>query len=238
MSIIPDEIQEQVREVFKELDQPVKMAVFTQGEGGGALECSMCKETRQLVEEIGSLSDKITVEVYDLVKDAEVAARYQIDKIPAIAVLTGEEEPRDYGIRLFGIPSGYEFSSLIEDVLLVSQGTSDLSSDTLKQLETLENPVHIQVFVTPTCPYCPRAVILAHKLALASEKITADMVEATEFPQLANRYQVYGVPRIVIADVIHIEGAVPETTFVSELMKVLDKGEMSRLQDEWQMSLN
>ncbi len=238
MSIIPNDIQEQVREVFKDLENPVKMMVFTQGEGG-ALECDYCQETRELVEDVGSLSDKITVEFYDLVKDEEVAARYQIEKIPAIAVVTGGDQPKDYGIRMFGIPSGYEFSSLIEDVLLVSRGSSDLTPDTLKELGTLENPVHIQVFVTPTCPYCPRAVILAHKLALASDKITADMVEATEFPQLANRYQVYGVPRTVIDDVIHIEGAVPEAALVSELMKVLDNEEMARLRNDWQqMSLN
>jgi predicted DsbA family dithiol-disulfide isomerase len=79
---------------------------------------------------------------------------------------------------------------------------------------------------------------LAHKLALASDKITADMVEATEFPQLSNRYKVYGVPRTVINEVIHIEGAVPETELISELMKVLDEKEMGKLRKEWEISLN
>ena len=237
MTIIPDEIQNQVREVFKSLEGPVKITLFTQGEGG-ALECSMCKETRQLVQEVAGLSEKIEFQVYDLVKDAEVAALYDIDKIPAVAILSGGDQPKDYGIRLFGIPSGYEFSSLIEDIVLVSRGTTDLSPKTLTELEKLENPVHIQVFVTPTCPYCPRAVILAHKLAIASEKITADMVEATEFPHLSNRYQVYGVPRTVINDVVHVEGAVPETALVSELMKVLDENEMGKLRKQWEVGLN
>ena len=224
MSILPVEIQKQVKEVFQALEGPVKLVMFTQGEGG-AIECSMCKETRQLVEEIANLSDKIEIQVFDLVKDAKVAANYNIEKIPAIAVVGGEDQPKDHGIRLYGIPSGYEFSSLIEDVLLVSHGQSDLSPQTLQELEKLEKPVHIQVFVTPTCPYCPQAVILAHKLALASDKITADMVEATEFPYLANRYQVYGVPRTVINDVVHVEGAIPEVALISELMKVLDENE-------------
>jgi glutaredoxin-like protein len=237
MAMIPAEIQKQVREVFQVLKGPVKIFMFTQGEGG-AMECSMCRETRLLVEEVSSLSNKIELLVYDLVKDAEVASHYKIDKIPAVAVLGGGKEPKDYGIRLFGIPSGYEFSSLIEDILLVSAGKTDLSAKTLKELEKLENPVHIQVFVTPTCPYCPKAVILAHKLALASDKITADMVEATEFPHLSNRYQVYGVPRTVINDVVHIEGAVPETALVAELMKVLDENEMGKLQKQWKIGLN
>jgi glutaredoxin-like protein len=237
MSIIPVEIQTQVREVFQGLEGSVKMIMFTQGDAGG-LECGMCEETRQLVEEVASLSGKIEFQLVDLVKDMDIAARYNIEKTPAVAVLSGGSQPKDYGIRLFGIPSGYEFSSLIEDILLVSRGTIDLSPNTLKNLEKLENPVHIQVFVTPTCPYCPRAVILAHKLALASDKITADMVEATEFPHLANRYQVYGVPRTVINDVVHIEGAVPETDLITELMKVLDESEMGKLKEQWEISLN
>jgi len=237
MSIIPVEIQKQVREVFQVLENPVKVILFTQGEGG-AIECSMCKETRQLVEEVTSLSNQVEFQVYDLVKDADVAAQYNIEKIPAVAVIGGGNRPKDYGIRLYGIPSGYEFTSLIQDILLVSRGTSDLSEKTLKELAKLETPVHIQVFVTPTCPYCPKAVILAHKLALASDKITADMVEATEFPHQANRYQVQGVPRTVINDVVHIEGAVPETALVAELMRVLNDSEMDRLRKDWEVHLN
>jgi hypothetical protein len=123
-------------------------------------------------------------------------------------------------------------------VLLVSLGKTNLSPKTLQQLRKLKNPVHIQVFITPPCPYCSSAVILAHKLALASDKITADMVESTEFPHLANRYQVYGVTRTVINDVIQIERAVRETGLVSELMKVLDEDEMGKLQQKWEGRLN
>ena len=237
MSILPVEIQKQVKEAIQALEGPVKLVMFTQGEGG-AIECDMCKDTRQLVEEVASLSDKIEIQVYDLVKDAKMAAKYNIVKIPAVAVVSGGDQPRDHGIRLYGIPSGYEFSSLIEDILLVSHGQTGLSQQTLRELEKLETPVHIQVFVTPTCPYCPQAVILAHKLALASDKITADMVEATEFPYLANRYQVYGVPRTVINDVVHVEGAMPESALVTELMKVLDENEMGKLRKHWEVGLN
>jgi glutaredoxin-like protein len=237
MAIIPVEIQNQVKNVFQALAGPVKLVMFTQGEGG-AIECSLCKETRELVEEVAGLSDKIELQVYDLVKDATIAAEYNIEKIPALAIVAGGNQPKDYGIRFYGIPSGYEFTSLIQDVLLVSQGKTNLSPNTLQQLDKLENPVHIQVFVTPTCPYCSSAVILAHKLALASDKITADMIESTEFPHLANRYQVYGVPRTVINDVVHIEGTVPEAALVSELMKVLDEDEMSQLRQQWEGRLN
>lgn len=117
---------------------------------------------------------------------------------------------------------------------MVSRGAPGLSAKTLAELEKLTGPVAIQVFVTPTCPHCPRAVVLAHKLAMASDKVTASMVEATEFPQLANRYQVYGVPRTVINDVIHIEGAVPETMLIEKLMTVTDSSAMQRLALQWE----
>jgi predicted DsbA family dithiol-disulfide isomerase len=76
-------------------------------------------------------------------------------------------------------------------------------------------------------------VLLAHKLALASDRITADMVEATEFPHLATRYHVHGVPLTVINEVIHIEGAAPEAVVVSRLMTVTDDEQMRELQAKW-----
>lgn len=218
MALLNPKIQEQVRQLFADLEHPVRLLMFTQGEGG-ALECEMCADTRQLVEEVAALSDKIRLEVYDFVADAEVAKQYHIEMIPAI-VIAGEE---DYGIRYYGIPAGYEFSSLIEDIRRVSSRKAELTPRTLEALAKLDRPVHIRVFVTPTCPYCPQAVVLAHNLALASPWIRADMIEATEFPHLANKYQVYGVPRSVINETIHLEGAYPEEMFVAEMMKVLDQ---------------
>jgi glutaredoxin-like protein len=236
MTLLNEEIRAQVREVLQGMDGPVKLIVFTQGEGA-ALECAMCRETVQLVEEVAAESGKIGVEVRDFVADAEVAETLGIDKIPAVAVLRGGDEPRDYGIRLYGIPSGYEFSTLIEDILMVSKGDPGLSAQTLGELGKLARSVNIQVFVTPTCPYCPRAVLLAHRLAMASEHVQAAMVEATEFPHLANRYQVYGVPRTVINDVIHIEGAAPEAMLMERLMAVTDEPAMQALAAEWQQTL-
>ena len=99
MSLIPADIQTQVRKVFQAMDGPVKLVVFTQGEGG-AIKCSMCKETRQLIEDMASLSDKIEIEMYDLVKDTGAAARYNIEKIPAVEVVSGGNQSKDYGIRM------------------------------------------------------------------------------------------------------------------------------------------
>ena len=236
MSLLNDNIQKQIREAFTALSGPVKLVMFTQGEN--VPECETCADTRQLLKEVAALSDQITLEVHDFVAEAQLAEQYHIDKLPAVAILAGGDKPVDFGIRLFGVPAGYEFSTLIEDILMVSQQKSALNAKTLGELKKLTQPVNIQVFVTPTCPYCPRAVVLAHQLALASDLITASMVEANEFPHLANKYQVYGVPRTVIEDVIHVEGAVPETMLVEELMKVLDPATMQELRQEWDLSLN
>ncbi len=147
--------------------------------------------------------------------------------------MRGGAEPKDYGIRLYGIPAGYEFATLLEDIRMVSRGEPALRPETLEALGRLTGPVRVQVFVTPTCPYCPRAVLLAHKLAMASDLVTGEMVEATEFPHLAQRYHVQGVPRTVINEVVHVEGAVPEQQLIMELMTTTDQAAMKGLEAEW-----
>ena len=138
-------------------------------------------------------------------------------------LLADGDPPADHGIKLYGVPAGYEFSTFIEDLRMLGAGQVTLSAETREALGRLTQPVHLQVFVTPTCPYCPRAVVLAHKLAMASPLVTADMVEATEFPHLANRYRVHGVPRTVINETIHVEGAVPEAALIAQLMEGLER---------------
>lgn len=145
MALLREEDRQHLIKEFEALQNPVKLLMFTQ-----ELECQYCRETRAIAEEVAELSDAIALEVYNFVTDKEVAEQYAIDKIPAIAVLRDGEESKDYGIRFYGIPSGYEFSSLIEDVMMVSQGESGLSEATKAQVAQLTKPVHLQVFVTPT----------------------------------------------------------------------------------------
>lgn len=205
MALLSEKDQEHLRGEFAKLNHPVKLVVFTQ-----EFECQFCRETHQIAEEVASLSDNVTLEVYDFVADKDIADKYNVDKIPATLIMLDKDEPVDFGIRYFGIPSGYEFSSLVHDIMMVGEGDSGLSEQTKTWLSDLAEPVHMQVFVTPTCPYCPQAVLLAHKMAMESELVTADMVEATEFPQLSMKYNVMGVPRTVINESVFMEGAAPE----------------------------
>ena len=210
MGLIKEAQQKQLKEVFEGLDGEVKLIVFTQ-----EMECQYCEQNRELMEDVAALSDKISVEVHDFVSDKDEVEKYQIDKIPATVV----EGSKDYGIRFFGIPAGYEFTSLVNSIMSVSKGETDLSEETKKALGELKAPIHIQVYITLTCPYCPIAVEMAHKLAIESDLVKADMVEASEFPHLTQKYSVMAVPRVIINEDTQVEGALPEEDFVENVMK-------------------
>jgi len=201
------------------LPRRVTLKLFTRD---GVAECPGCGDARELLEELaGASGGTVQFDVHDLDREPELAARLDVTTVPVIAVLGGDEQ-QDYGIRFYGAPDGYEFATLVEDIRLVSRGDADLMPATRDVLAHLRSPLHIQVFVTPTCPYCPRAAILAHSLALASDQVTADVVDASEFPVLANAFHVRGVPKTVVNGSVHIDGAVPESVLLAQLAPLLE----------------
>lgn len=216
--LLNDNIKQQVSEIFAQLKDPVQILFFGSNEN-----CEYCAETRQLAEEVAALSDKIHLEVYDLHTDADTASQYQVDKAPALVIAARDgDRLTDTGISFSGIPAGHEFTSLIQSLIMVSNRDSGLSEASRAFLKTLDKPLRLQVFVTPTCPYCPRAVILAHSMALENPLVRAEMIEATEFPELADRHGVHGVPHTAINDgQAHVIGAVPEASLLAEIQKVL-----------------
>lgn len=141
VAMLKDEDREQVRKRLEGLVNPVQLVMFTQ-----TLECGFCAETHALVEEVAALSDKVEGVIYDFVLDKDKADEYGVDKIPAIAVM-GQ---KDYGVRFYGMPAGYEFASLLEAIDTVSTGESGLSEATKEALAQIDEPVHFEVFVTPT----------------------------------------------------------------------------------------
>ena len=218
--LLNDEVIEQVEEIFAGLQEPVQVLFF-----GSQQDCDYCEDTLQLVQEVVDISDKLELSIYDIEEDAALASQYNVDKAPGL-VLAGRDGDQilDYGVRYAGIPSGHEFSSLIHTLLLVSGRDSDLSQDTRQKLQELDTPVHLMVFVTPTCPYCPRAVILAHQMAMESPMVEAEMIEATEFPELSTRFGVSGVPQTTINyGAGSVVGAVPEDQLLAEIQNTLNK---------------
>jgi glutaredoxin-like protein len=210
LSLLPEDKKELLKNDFKEkLVDPVKIVMFTQ-----EFECRYCSDTRKLAQELATLNDKITTEVYDFMTDAAKAKEYGIGKIPALAI-TGK---KDYGVRIYGIPYGYELQTLIEAVINVSRGKTDLSDKTKQILSDVKLPVHIQVFVTLTCPHCPAAATVAHKLAIESDMVKADVIESSEFPDLAMKYNVIGVPKIIINETVEFTGAFNEDLFAENVL--------------------
>ena len=141
MGFIKESDKPVIKEMLSEMRSEVTLRYFTQ-----EIECEFCRETHELLQELSALDDKIKLEVFDLTKNADEAGKYKIDKIPATVV----GNSRDFGIRFYGIPAGYEFSSLLEAIVMVSQGESSLSEESKNFLKELKSPVHLQVFVTPT----------------------------------------------------------------------------------------
>lgn len=210
--MLNDNIKQEVSKILENMSKPITVKLFTQG-----MECGYCKETHELLNDLISVSDKLKLEVYDFEKDTEAVKEYGIEQIPAIVVM----DEKDYGIRFYGIPAGYEFSSLLNSLLMVSTKVVKLTNETKAFLDYVQKPINLKVFVTPTCPYCPPAVILAQTMALYSDKVTAEMIELTEFPHLAVKYGVQGVPRTVINEKWFQEGAAPEQMLIEKIKEAL-----------------
>jgi len=215
MKLLNKKVIKELTEVFKGLDKVVTLKFFSQ-----EFECRFCQDTRQLLEEVSSLTDRIKLEKYDFLADRKEVEKYDIKRIPATVVM----DEKDYGIKIYGIPGGYEFTSLIEALKIVSTGETGLSQETKNFLDSLDKEVHLQVFVTPTCPYCLGAVVLAHRLAYYSPKVKGDMIEATEFPELAVKYNVMGVPLTVINETQFQEGAAPENMLIEKIKAAVKMG--------------
>lgn len=210
MNLIPEEHKEHLRmELSEKLEKPVKIIMFTQ-----EIECQFCSQTRELITEMATLSDKINAEIYDFLADAEKAKEHGVDKVPAIVIL-GE---KDYGVRYYGLPFGYELQTLIEGIINVSRGRTDIPEEVKNRLKEVNTLVHIQVFVTLTCPYCPRVASIAHKFAVESDFVKADVIDAGEFPHIGLKYNVMGVPKTVINEKIEFVGVLPEDLFLEHVL--------------------
>ncbi len=144
--LLNQQVVQQIGEAFAEVDHPVQMLFF-----GSEENCEYCDQTQQLLSEVSEISDKVGLSIYDLKKDAAVAAQYNVDKAPAIVIASKDgDQIMDLGVQFSGIPAGYEFSSLISDIIIASKRDSGLGAATREFLKSLTQPLLLQVFVTPT----------------------------------------------------------------------------------------
>jgi glutaredoxin-like protein len=213
MDLFDEKTKQQLKQVLSEMKNPIKIHFWTQ-----EIECPTCSINHQFLMEISSLTDKIKLYVHDFTKEKDLAEKYNIDKIPAI-LLTDEKETI-LGVRFFGIPAGYEINSFISACLELSGVAEPIDAEIEKRIKNINKKVHIQVFVTLTCPYCPTAVMTAHKLAIKNSNIIADMIESSTFTPLAIKYNVTSVPKTVINETLEFVGAQPLNLLLESIEKV------------------
>lgn len=202
-----------VQQELAELSRPVELVVFSDrvSEASRALE--------SLAAEMAAAVPGLRARVES--PSGETAERFAVEGLaPALALVPdGDGAGPANGIRFIGFPGGYEFNSLLNAIRRVADADPGIDSELMGELLALQEPLHLQVFVTPSCPYCPRMVELAHRMALASPLVRGDMVDATEFPKLAELYEVQGVPLTVINGQPALTGLVPEQRMAAELAR-------------------
>ncbi len=223
--MIPLREQDYIRDRFaRELEGRVKIDYFTQKPSPlyvpGREECAHCEDTRQLLEELAALSDKLTVTVHEFGQAADEAKKLAVDKVPGIVLRGAANRP----LRFFGIPGGNEFPNFIESVFEASKARVEVGTETVKHLKKLKEDVSIDVYVTPTCPHCPGVVRAAYRLALASAHVQASAIEIGEFPRLAQQLGVRAVPLTVINGRATIAGAVDEAALAEQALKAAESG--------------
>jgi alkyl hydroperoxide reductase subunit AhpF len=140
--------QDKLRAEFDKMTRPVRLLFFTQTIG-----CETCPQTKQILDELPALSDRIAIDEVNLVLDKDRAAQFGVDRAPAIAIVSRDENGTDHDsrIRFWGTPAGYEFISLVHAVLLVGGGReSTLTDESRAALAAVDRPLALQVFTTPT----------------------------------------------------------------------------------------
>lgn len=213
LSLLSEDVKEKAEKVLGEMEQEVTIYLFTSDD------CETCDDNVELSHELAELSDKLTVEIKSL--DSELAEKFdagKYDGAPVSVITEGSIE----GVKYYGIPSGEEFQSYLDDVVSVSKKTTDLDDDVKQAVKDIDQEVNLKVFVTPKCPYCPKAVRLAHKFAIENENITGEMIEAQEFREISGEYRVRGVPQVNINGKEHeFTGAHPAEDFLDQIKQAL-----------------
>jgi len=221
MPILDEKTKKIVLDEFQKLKEQVRLIFFTQ-----EIECNFCAEAKSVISQVAELSDKIKLEIYNYQLDKPEVEKYKIEQIPALVILAGDH---DFGFRFYGTPMGYEFTVLIQMIIIASQRDSGLQPKTRELLKKIDNDLELKIFVTPTCPYCPRAGVSAGRFAYENNLIKVSIIETAEFPHLVQKYNVMGVPKILVNEKIEFTGSLPEPAFAQHLIHSLEhlKGNVS-----------
>ncbi len=184
--------------------------------------CTFCNEAVELMNILSRASPRSNQEnllrhvIIHKSKNMKLFNELGIERVPTIVLLDG-------AIRYVGVPAGEEIRGLVETIIRISTGDSGLSKDVVKKIENLDCEVGIKIIVTPLCPYCPYAVLLANMVALEgfkmNKKISVEIVEAFENPDIADSYGITNVPAIVVNNILAYVGVPYENEFIEILEK-------------------
>ena len=208
--LLNEEVSKQVKEFLAPMKEEITFVLFTK-----ANPCVTCDETRALLKEVKALNDKISFVEKDLEKNKDEALLYDVTLAPSFIIL--DKDGTYKGVKFNGIPAGHEINSFLTAVLDMSGIDFDLDPAIVERLSKIDKDVNIKVFVTLSCPHCPGAVSKAHRLAMLNPHINAEMVEAQTFYELSQKYNVSGVPKIVINETHELVGNQPLEAFLNEM---------------------
>lgn len=206
--ILTPELLLSTRKRLERMKEPVQGMVFYSAQQG-----DHNQHVAVLARELQSVSPKLNFQLLPIEQNPEKAQAYHVDKTPAIVL----ENKSGQQARFFGLPAGEEFNVLLSDVMALSEGRPDLPHEIIHQAQQIAVPTHLQVFVTSTCPYCPGVGRLAHGLAMINPHIRADIIRIEEFQAMADKYNVMGVPRVVVNDRFAIQGQLPSDVFLRKI---------------------
>jgi len=220
MPIISSKDQKELKKRFRrELKQDVTIKFFTQSSSALVIpgkECRYCEQTQQLLEELTSLSPHLHLEIYNFYTQQQEAQALGVERIPAVVFMRNGHG----NMKFYGIPLGFEFRTLLDDLFILSRNVSPLKMQTRKQLRKVNRSVHIKVLVTPDCQNSPHMAKLAHVMSMENSWIKADVIEAQEFPAVAKMFNIKSVPKTVINDITEISGVVPEEVLLERILHI------------------
>jgi glutaredoxin-like protein len=209
--MLDEKLKEQIRKKFSsEMKGDVKLLLFGEGD-----DCTYCPEYKELLEELASLSEKLSSETHPF--SSREREKYGVDIAPSLVVYS---EEHNTSAIFCGPPGSHFFVVLLEDIVDASRGSPNLPKDLIEKIQSIDFPVLIRVFGSQTCPYCPPAVKAAHDFSLANPNIKAQMIDGAFFPALRQKYRVMGVPKTIINDRIEFTGAQPPGEVFKHILKL------------------